>query len=137
MKRSCLTFIGLMTIQLGFSQVFVVESKQPSALKADAGEDKSVTVGASVQIGGNPSAMNGYADYVYLWSPSTGLNDPTIPNPLASPNGKSVYTLTVTDGKNCIAVDEVEVPVSFVEPTGERELLSATGQGSVHYFLSE
>lgn len=33
----------------------------------------------------------------YAWSPAAGLNDPTIPNPIATPSQTTQYTVTVSD----------------------------------------
>ena len=43
-------------------------------------------------VGGNAS------NYSYSWSPSLGLNDPLIANPIASPTTTTTYTCTVSDG---------------------------------------
>ncbi|MFT4665007.1 MAG: gliding motility-associated-like protein [Polaribacter sp.] len=40
--------------------------------------------------GGNP-------DYIYDWSPSTGLDNPNSPNPMASPVVTTTYTVTITE----------------------------------------
>ncbi len=46
------------------------------------------------------SAMvsGGSGSYTYLWSPSTYLNDPSLPNPISVPEENIAYTLTVDDG---------------------------------------
>jgi gliding motility-associated-like protein len=46
----------------------------------------------------------------YLWKPSTGLNNPNIPNPIASPTQTTVYTLTFQDTK-CKVDKKVKVQV--------------------------
>jgi hypothetical protein len=112
MKHIFLRVFGLLLFQMGFSQVYVIESKLPPVLKADAGLDKSIALGDSVQLGGTQSGIDGYGNYVYLWSPSLGLSNPTSANPWAKPGGKSVYTLTVTDFNHCVVMDEVQVNVS-------------------------
>lgn len=47
----------------------------------------------------------------YQWSPITGLSNPNIANPVASPSATTTYTLTVLAG-GCSATDEVTVTVS-------------------------
>jgi gliding motility-associated-like protein len=37
----------------------------------------------------------------YLWVPGTGLNNPNIKNPIASPNSTTTYTLIGADNRNC------------------------------------
>lgn len=57
-----------------------------------------------VNTGGNP--------YTYQWSPSTGLSNPNILNPVASPASTTTYTLTVTDECGTTTTDVVTVTVS-------------------------
>ena len=47
----------------------------------------------------------------FKWSPSAGLSDPNIFNPVASPADSTKYFVSVTDSDNCIAVDSVIVDV--------------------------
>ncbi len=47
------------------------------------------------------SASGGTPGYTYSWSPSTGLNNAAIANPVATPLVTTIYTLTVTDSKGC------------------------------------
>ena len=47
------------------------------------------------------SASGGTPGYTYSWSPTAGLNNPFIANPIASPLVTTIYTLTVTDSKGC------------------------------------
>jgi len=60
-----------------------------------------ICYGDSVQIFGEVSGGSG--NYTFLWLPSTGLNDPTISNPIAFPDTTTTYTLTVDDGINTIS----------------------------------
>lgn len=60
---------------------------------------------------------------VYSWTPPTGLDDPNISDPVASPSTTTTYTVTVQDG-NCTyselvtitVFDGVEATVSSVNP---------------------
>jgi gliding motility-associated-like protein len=47
----------------------------------------------------------------YSWSPSTGLSNPNIANPIAAPSNNTTYTVTVTNAIGCTAVDSVKVSV--------------------------
>jgi gliding motility-associated-like protein len=47
----------------------------------------------------------------YSWSPSAGLNSTTIPNPVASPHGSSIYTVIGTDKHGCRDTQVVSVGV--------------------------
>ncbi len=53
--------------------------------------EHEICEGENVEIGMEP------ANNVYRWSPTTGLSDPTIANPIASPTNTTVYTLSVTN----------------------------------------
>lgn len=71
---------------------------------ANAGADKSVCQGSSVQIGSTP-----ITNYIYSWSPATGLSNATIANPSASPGVNTTYILTATSPSGCYAYDTVVV----------------------------
>lgn len=56
--------------------------------------------------------------YTYSWSPSIGLDNSTIANPVANPAITTTYTLTVTDmSTGCSVTDSVTVSVDTVLPT--------------------
>ncbi len=76
---------------------------------ANAGADVTITSGGSTTLTG--SASGGTTPYTYQWSPSTGLNNPNIANPVASPTTTRTYTLTVTDSQARVATDTVVVTV--------------------------
>ncbi len=81
-----------------------------SGVVADAGPDQIICPGGQVQIGG--TASGGMAPYTYQWAPSTSVNDPTSPTPLATPGATMILALTVTDANGCTDVDSVLVTVS-------------------------
>ena len=66
--------------------------------------DYILATGESTQLNANPAGYN------YVWTPATGLNNPSIANPIASPQESIVYTLTITDG-DCSASDTVSIRV--------------------------
>lgn len=61
---------------------------------------------------GEQTMLNGSGGGTYQWSPSTGLNNPNIPNPIATPNSTTTYTLMVSDSLGCTQFDTVTI---FVE----------------------
>ncbi|MEX2590971.1 MAG: PKD domain-containing protein, partial [Chitinophagales bacterium] len=71
---------------------------------ADAGSDVVVCSGGTVQL----QASGGVA---YQWSPSTGLSNANVPNPIAAPSDSTVYSVEVTDSLGCTNSDEVLVAV--------------------------
>jgi hypothetical protein len=77
----------------------------------DAGPDKEICAGGSVSIGGNPTGAGGNGGpYTFSWTPTTGLDNPTAPNPIASPATTTTYTVTVTEtSTGRAATDEVTI----------------------------
>jgi hypothetical protein len=105
-------------------QVITLNSNQAPPLSANAGSDITIKPGRSISLGGYPCATDGYGGYVYLWSPAAGLDNPTNPNPLATPTGTTTYLLTVTDSKNCSVQDDITVTI---QATGIDETTSSVG----------
>lgn len=92
-----------------------------NAYAADAGPaTASVCAGAPVRIGTAPPA--GLAGVTYSWSPATGLDDPTLAQPMASPASTTTYTLSMTvpvsGGGTCTTTDDITVDV-VEAPTGD------------------
>jgi gliding motility-associated-like protein len=79
-------------------------------LDVDAGPDDTLCQGSSVQIGvtGNP-AVN------YTWSPTTGLSNPNIADPVftGTTGGTFNYIVTATDTFNCMGSDTVVLTVTL------------------------
>ena len=74
-----------------------------SPLVVDAGTDVTICREDSTQL----IATGGT---IYAWNPTTGLSNPTIANPVASPSATTMYIVTVTDG-DCSNTDSVTVTV--------------------------
>jgi gliding motility-associated-like protein len=63
----------------------------------------------------------------YLWTPSTGLNNPSLLNPNANPLVTTTYTLKVTSPQGCIATDDMVItvvpycikPMEAITPNGD------------------
>lgn len=53
--------------------------------------------------------INYISNYDYEWSPTTGLDNPNIPNPIATVTGDITYTITVTNPQGCQTVRTVEI----------------------------
>lgn len=79
-----------------------------SNLTIDAGLDQNICTGQTATLGGSPTSSN--PNVTYLWSPSTGLDFDTVPNPTASPTSSTSYILTVNDTMvGCTLTDTVNV----------------------------
>jgi hypothetical protein len=105
-------------LQDGFQYFYRVVDTTVSMLTVDAGSDQSVDgIGGGVNLGGAPTASNGAPPYAYLWTPATDLDDPTSPNPYATPTAETTYTCTVTDAEGCTAEDSVTITIGVATLT--------------------
>lgn len=73
---------------------------------AEAGIGDHLCPGESVQLGDTA-----IAGFTYSWSPTIGLSDPTLAQPMATPDEDTQYYLTITNPDNCQDVDSVLVTV--------------------------
>jgi subtilisin family serine protease len=60
---------------------------------------------------GGQAQINVSGGLTYSWVPTTGLNDPSIQNPSASPSETTTYYVTATDEHGCSVTDSVKVTV--------------------------
>ncbi|HMK04348.1 MAG TPA: T9SS type A sorting domain-containing protein [Ferruginibacter sp.] len=72
----------------------------------NAGNDTTICAGTSAQLQGSGGST-------YSWSPATGLSNPNIANPIATPLVTTRYYLTVSNSATCFAVDSVLVTVNL------------------------
>ncbi len=75
---------------------------------------QTICLGESSQL--NAVAVGGSGNYIYEWTPATGLSNPNIANPIATPEETIVYTVTVDDGDN-VVTDEITITVNPVPET--------------------
>ena len=71
-----------------------------------AGQDVTISLGQSIELNAQGVAITNW-----IWSPSTGLSENGISNPLASPTQSAEYILTVYDIFGCIDIDTIEITV--------------------------
>jgi hypothetical protein len=64
----------------------------------------------------NINRTGGLSPFTYQWSPTTGLSNPAIINPLATPLATTTYYVTVTDYLGTKAYSNVQVTVNPVLP---------------------
>lgn len=88
---------------------------------ADAGGDSLNTLcsGGGIILGGSPSATGGASPYIYIWTPSFGLNDDSVANPVAVITADITYTLCVIDSTGCQSADFVSVTYNAAGPFAE------------------
>jgi gliding motility-associated-like protein len=72
--------------------------------KVNAGNDTSVCDKTSIQL-------NATGAYTYSWSPGIALSCTNCPNPTATPESKTTYTVTGTDNIGCSNTDDVTIDV--------------------------
>ena len=89
---------------------------------ADAGTDETILIGGNIKFNATASGNN----ISYKWSPSVGLDNDAILNPIAAPLVDTEYTLTITSENGCEVADKVfitvlkypEIPNTFT-PNGD------------------
>ena len=79
-----------------------------TTIAVDAGSDKVVCRGDAITI---EVGLNAYSGFTFSWSPENGLSDPTVQNPLASPNETTDYILTVFNEEGHFNQDNITVEV--------------------------
>ena len=83
---------------------------QVEKIVADAGpRDTSIVVNQPLQLLGTGAEL-------FLWTPSTGLSNPDIANPVAILTENQQYVLKVQSASGCSATDTIDVIVYKVNP---------------------
>jgi gliding motility-associated-like protein len=75
------------------------------------GSDQTISAGASVPLVATITGITGEEISTYLWTPASGLTNPNIANPVASPVVTTTYTLDVTSTAGCEGNGSVTVNV--------------------------
>ena len=89
-------------------QITITVNSLPSA---NAGSNRTICSGTTIQLGGNPTSSSANASYA--WS----IDDDTAANPTATPSVTSTYTVTVTDANGCSNTDDVTINIISLPPT--------------------
>jgi gliding motility-associated-like protein len=105
--------VGTHTITYTFTAANACSSSATSTITVyptptvNAGRDTTILAGGAVQLQSRASGTG----LTYQWTPITNLSDPTILNPIASPDLDVLYTLTVTSSEGCVAADNIFIRV--------------------------
>lgn len=101
--------------------------------------DTAICFGSNLQLNASGGSM-------YSWSPPFFLNDPNIPNPIASPDKSIKYVVTITDTLGCpkpafdTVVVQVQRPVADAGPRDtsivENQPLQLNATGGQFYLWS-
>lgn len=75
--------------------------------------NSSICLNTTAQLNATPSIGGAFT---YSWSPTTGLSNPSIANPVATPTGTTTYTVTVTSAAGCVRTGTVTVTISGIAP---------------------
>lgn len=92
-----------------------------------------IVVDAGMDVGiceNGATVLNASAGITYEWSPATGLDDPLVQNPNASPLNTTTYSVTVTDINGCSGFDEVTVTVNALTATAGADILICEGEST-------
>lgn len=95
-------------------------------LLADAGQDTTICLGASVQLG-----ISNYEDYMYWWTPNEDMETSIYGNvnpamPWLSPTETTTYTLTQKDFAFVETTDQITITVEECIGINEYEILAET-----------
>jgi gliding motility-associated-like protein len=71
----------------------------------DAGDDTIIVLGQTVMLHGSTDGVS------YAWTPTASLDNPTVLDPVASPDQTTAYVLTATGANGCNSMDTVIVIV--------------------------
>lgn len=121
-----------------------------NAFTADAGNNKSLICGGSVQLDNVSTNYTGSGSLTYFWTPATGLSAVNVPNPTVTIKQTTTYYVTVTTSNGCTATDSVTVTVDPLKANaGNDKILSCgntvqldqvssnyTGSGTLSYSWS-
>ncbi|MES2396787.1 MAG: gliding motility-associated C-terminal domain-containing protein [Bacteroidota bacterium] len=92
------------------------------SLVANAGADNTISLGDSY-------TLNGQGGSIYSWLPATGLSNPNIFNPIATPVVTTTYELTVADINGCMDLDSITITVIVDFNLTVSNLMTANGDG--------
>ncbi|MBP6430805.1 MAG: choice-of-anchor L domain-containing protein [Ferruginibacter sp.] len=86
-----------------------VNIKVVPPVKIFAGNDTTVSIRQPLQLNVIETSRSGVSNYI--WSPSTGLNNPFSNNPIAVLDRDITYNIVGTTPEGCVATDEIKVRV--------------------------
>jgi gliding motility-associated-like protein len=116
----------------------VTDTTLPNPVKIRPNPVATISPASPVLCRGDSQELSATGGSIYQWSPSTGLNDPNIPNPVANPGITTAYQLTVKDDIGC--QNTAPLTITVVQPgnlqlrpsasicAGDTVQLNATGE---------
>ncbi len=83
-----------------------------------------------------PLSINPPGNYLYAWTPSTGLSCSDCPNPATTPEETITYNLTIADENNCVTTDSIRLRVIQKSPDlYAPTVFSPDNNGENDYFI--
>ncbi|WP_020533331.1 gliding motility-associated C-terminal domain-containing protein [Flexithrix dorotheae] len=108
--------------QAGCEERKAIEILDLEKIKVDAGNDVTMKKGTGIKL----AASNATS---YSWTPTIGLSNPNIPDPIAIPEETITYTVTGVDQNGCISQDDITVTVTDHNDLIISKLVSPNGDG--------
>ncbi len=109
------------------------------AIVPQAGNDTTICSGGEVQLGFEPETGGGTP--IYTWEPDTYLTDPSLPNPIATPEVTTTYIFTIQNVGGCVTRDTVTISVNelplFPEITRSGNTLTASVVASSYVWFRD
>jgi len=108
---------GFMSTPGAWSETNPAQNCNLAAFKFQMGTEYNVSSSNYVCEGGT-IMLQASGGVSYAWEPASSLNDPTSPNPIATPSQTTTYYVTISFEEGCDIVDSVVVDVVFVPQIG-------------------
>ena len=126
--------ISFQNINYYGNNLYIDNIKVNGTVVPNAGLDKTVCKGTTIQLGSN--AINGIT---YSWSPTTGLSSSTISNPIDTANITTTYVLTATQTQSGISNKDTVIVTVLPLPDQAGVISGATSvnlnQSSITYIV--
>lgn len=101
-------YVDTLTSSAGCDSVVTLNLFVNTLPSVAVGNDTAVSAGASIQLFASASGIAPITNY--MWSPPTGLNSVSIPNPIVGGiSANTTYTVVVTDSNGCTASDAITI----------------------------
>ena len=107
-----------------------VEIIKPSDIFLTAGQDTTIGGCAPYQLHAVITEEAGVT-YSYLWTPSSGLDNPAVANPIFTPGKTTTFVVTVSGSNGATATDSVKVTVSSVYADAGPDIIMVQGSTSM------
>lgn len=99
---------------LNIFPVPVISSVYASGTSSSSGTQYRCANSPGIQL--NVGSYGGTQPYSFVWSPTSGLNNSVISNPIATPSTGTIYNVTLTDANGCIAISKAPKIAVFTAP---------------------